>query len=181
LYEKGVVNGNLIEQNDKPKDIEFITTKTVAANKLHFVLCPKDRVISVTRNGINNRPKYDKATGWEISIRIFSLNEYGIKKYLNDDPGNLIAYSDIANTLVKYLQNHATTNMFNYTGRPVGNEDKTWIKDEFNDIEDNITATKDLEEGEYLAIIIDANNNYHALVGVRDGVNVAATDEDVYA
>ena len=181
LYEKGVVNGNITGQDDELKDIEFITTKTVEADKLHFVLCPKNRVISVTKSGINNRPKYDKATDWEISIRIFSLNNYGIKKYLNNDPGNLIAYSDIANTLVKYLQNHATTNMFDYTGRPVGNEDKTWIKDEFNDIEDNITATKDLEEGEYLAIIIDANNNYHALVGVRDSANAAATDEDAFA
>ena len=183
FYEKGVVGGTV---TDGVLTMSTVTgNPTTDANKIHFVLCPKDRTIKVQNGQIVERPKYDEATGLDISIRVFTLNTYGITKYLNDDVGNLA--SDIENTLVKYLQNHATTNMFDFAGRPVGEEDDTqtsnddgsleYIEDSYNSIS-TITAELDLSKGDYLAIIVDANNNYWALVGQ---VKVGETSEDAFA
>ena len=186
FYEKGVLGGTVANGV-----IELHAVTGTEADQVHFVLCPKDRIVEVEGGVIVNRPKYDKATGTDLSIRVFTLNAYGLKKYLNEDVGGLA--KDIESTLVKYLQNHATTNMFNYTGRPIDEEDDTqssnstgpikYIEDEYNSIS-TITATKDLEEGDYLAIIIDANNNYHALVGQVDDVKTGVTgdsEEDLFA
>lgn len=186
FYEKGVVGGTV---TDGVLTMSTVTgNPTTDANKIHFVLCPKDRTIKVQNGQIVERPKYDEATGLDISIRVFTLNTYGITKYLNDDVGSLA--SDIENTLVKYLQNHATTNMFDFAGRPVGEEDDTqtsnddgsleYIEDSYNSIS-TITAELDLSKGDYLAIVVDANNNYWALVGQVDDAEVGETSEDAFA
>lgn len=187
FYEKGVVTG-LVDDNN------VITLAPIngkpSANEVHFVLCPKDRIIEVGNNGqIINRPQGDEATDLDISLRVFTLNDYGIEKYLNNDVGVLA--SNIENTLTKYLQNHATTNMFTYEGYPEDEEEDNtqvsgdnetikYIPDNYDSIS-KINAELDLGEGDYLAIIIDANNNYHALVGERDGTTVGGTEEDNYA
>lgn len=187
FYEKGVIGGTV--NLDGVIELQTVTgDPETDENKIHFVLCPKNRTIEVENGKIINRPKYDTAEGLDISIRVFTLNKYGIMKYLNQDVGNLA--NNIEDTLAKYLQNHATTNMFDFEGRPVGQADNTQTFDEdesINYIEDKydnisrITAELDLDQGEYLAIIIDANNNYHALVGKRDGVIIGSTEEDNYA
>ena len=189
FYEKGVVTGEITDGvitlapiNDAP-----------SADEVHFVLCPKDRIIEVENGQIINRPYGDEATGLDISLRLFTLNTYGIKKYLNNDAGNLAQDVDIENTLIKYLQNHATTNMFDFEGRPVGEEDNTqtsnnegaldYIEDTYNSIS-TITAELDLKDGDYLAIIIDANNDYHALIGQVDDIKIGGeedTEEDLFA
>ena len=186
FYEKGVVTGSVDNNN-------VITLApingTPSADEVHFVLCPKDRTIEVEGHQIINRPQGDEATGLNISLRVFTLNDYGIEKYLNKDVGDLA--SNIENTLTKYLQNHATTNMFTYEEYPEDEEEDNaqvsgdnetikYIPDNYDSIS-NINAELDLSKGNYLAIIIDANNNYHALVGERDGTAIGGTEEDNYA
>lgn len=62
--------------------------------------------------------------------------------------------------IVNYFQNEATTALFNHL-----NKEQSLIKDELGSIEDNITERISIEDGDFLAIIVDNENEYHALIG----------------
>lgn len=63
-------------------------------------------------------------------------------------------------SLVNYLQNEATTSLFNHQ-----NKEQSLIKDELGSVKDDINKFLEIKEADYLAIIVDNNNEYHALVG----------------
>ena len=171
FYEKGILIGTVA-------DSKITLGGELADGTAHYVLCPKDRVISV-KGGKTIKENNDKAVGdTEISIRVFTLNTYGIEKYLNNDKGNLVKDYDAEGSLVTYLQNHATTNLFVYSGN--GDTDNT-IADNLEDI-NTITAPMTIDKGDYLAIVVDANDNYHALIGKMTKVSEDdGTAEDKFA
>lgn len=98
-------------------------------------------------------------------------------------PEDLPEYTDdiLNNTLISYLQNHATTDL--KTSTIEGDSDK--ILDKFGSIE-KVGRYIDIINGDYLAIVVDAEDNYHALIGVaqeRDSVtgDTEFEKEDAFA
>lgn len=107
----------------------------------------------------------DVSEPFELTVRVFTLNNYGIKKYLGDINVPKVP-ADVEGTLVSYLQNHATTLMFEWDekAQDFGSTGDTAIGKEYDSIS-KITGTSKIAEADYLAIVVDVNNNYHALVG----------------
>lgn len=65
-------------------------------------------------------------------------------------------------SLVNYLQNEATTSLFNHLKK-----ENSLIRDEAGSVKHDITDFIDIKDGNYLAIIVDNYNEYHALIGKK--------------
>ena len=115
----------------------------------------------------------DVSEPFKLTVRVFTLNNYGIKKYLGDINVPKVP-ADVEGTLVSYLQNHATTLMFEWDekAQDFGSTSDTAIADKYDSIS-KITGTTKIAEADYLAIIVDVNNNYHALVGKTTDIEEA--------
>ena len=145
-----------------------------AANKVHFLLCPPNRKIVVDAEG-----HVDGTTESTVEIRIFTLNDYGINKYLKNDSQQKVKEEDLTDTLVTYLQNHASTKLFNYTGN--NTPETETVANNLNTFDD-MADTYEPGEGDYLAIIVDALDNYHALIGKKQTTTITGgTAEDKFA
>ena len=89
-------------------------------------------------------------------------------------PPDLPEYTEdmLNNTLISYLQNHATTDLVD---TKIEGEEENKVFDQFGSIE-KIGRYIDIIKGDYLAIVVDASDHYHALIGVTD-VSEAATGD----
>ena len=77
--------------------------------------------------------------------------------YLSEDLSKALSNGNIVSS---YLQNHATTSLFTNL------KDYSLIPDELGSIENNNIPYEEIKNANYLAIIIDNNNDYHALIGI---------------
>lgn len=142
------------------------------AGKTHVLLNPNETTKIV-----------DKTQELKITVRVFTLNNYGIEQFLGTTPVSKII-ADVEGSLVGYLQNHATTLLFDWNRRtadfPDAGED--FIGKEYKSVE-AVTDELDIKEGEYLAIIVDNNNNYYPLIGktVTPLVNGSEEIDDIPA
>lgn len=98
------------------------------------------------------------------SLKLFKFNEKP-----NDCCEHEIEYDALEASLVNYAQNHATTELAEYLKNLTSEEKET--------------IYGDLSLGDYLAIIVDANDDYHALVGTRyvdtSGKNIIEEDDNI--
>ena len=161
----------------------FVDGEELVSGKVYFPLRSLDQTFAIGEE--------DE----DITVTVFALNSYGIKKYITTKSSKVTIYN-VNSTLVNYLQNHATTNIFwdeehNWTDQEAAQveanesgeytEDNGGIKaiaDVYGSVKE-VDTTVPIREGNYLAIIIDNNDNYHALIGVVQ--NLEAEDEDDYA
>ena len=83
-------------------------------------------------------------------------------------PTDLPEYTEdmLNDTLISYLQNHATTDLVKATIEGTEGETPS-LFDEYGSIE-KVGRYIDIIKGDYLAIIVDANDDYHALIGVSE-------------
>lgn len=77
-------------------------------------------------------------------------------------------------SLVDYLQNQATTSLFNHQDK-----DSSKIKDEAGSVRNDVTEKIAIRDGEYLAIIVDNEDNYHALIGKSKAEEYYAGGEQI--
>lgn len=68
--------------------------------------------------------------------------------------------SNEGGSLVNYLQNEATTSLFNHQ-----RQEESAIRDEAGSVRDDVNEFLAVKNADYLAIIVDNDNEYHALVG----------------
>lgn len=62
--------------------------------------------------------------------------------------------------IVNYFQNEATTALFNHLTK-----DESLIRDELGSVKNDIKDFIEIEDGDFLAIIVDNENEYYALIG----------------
>lgn len=82
-----------------------------------------------------------------------------------------ITVDEVESTLVTYLQNGAMTELFTQVNQTRTGQQ---IADELGSVE-KVLGYQDISKGQYLAIIVDNEDNYHALIGNESTVNDTAT------
>lgn len=193
LWEGNCICGD-INENDgtfeptiqAPNTLDGSETKFVGADQTYVILNP-DQKVSFEKVEIPGELEDDEPTityEAEITFRTFVLNNYGIEKFLGKTKVSLIS-EDVEGSLVGYLQNHATTLMFDWAWKQADFPDSSQedrIVDEYKSIS-SIDATLPIKDADYLAIIVDNNNNYYALVGQiepfdGDGEGLSENDKE---
>lgn len=79
----------------------------------------------------------------------------------------------IDDTVVTYKQNRAITSLF----KRYENEKAAIKHDELGSVKKDVVEYKDICEGDYLAIIVDNEDNYYALIGVTENRDAFYNDD----
>ena len=96
-----------------------------------------------------------------VPTAVFSSGQFYTEMITKRD---MIATYDadaVNSSLVYYLQNHAMTDLFEENGGP--------LYDKFGSVE-KVNTFLDIDKGDYLAIIVDNNDNYKALIGKNTAI-----------
>lgn len=145
------------------------TTKTISLGKLF-----KENGYSILENGaitknsdcyipyrslstrINGVKSGDQYTYTITNEKIYKITDSELKTSIMGAP--VINYDiEVEGTLVSYLENAATTELFAESGG---------ITDTLGSVE-AVSGVTEIENGDYLAIIVDNNDNYYALIGTK--------------
>lgn len=137
----------------------------------------QDRKVSVTslptyenyKDAIIYKINTCSAAAPKAKIIFDDFMEKGVPAYEKSDSDTGSNFSEVG-SLVNYLQNEATTSLFNHL-----NKEGSAIRDEAGSVKRDITDFIDIRDGNYLAIIVDNYNEYHALIGkkVEDSGNIS--------
>lgn len=96
-----------------------------------------------------------------IPTAIFSTGQFYTEMITKRDILATYDADAVNSSLVYYLQNHAMTDLFREDGGP--------LYDKFGSVE-KVNTFLDIDKGDYLAIIVDNNDNYKALIGKNTSV-----------
>ena len=123
------------------------------------------RSLSTRINGVKSDNQY---TYTATNEKIYKITDSELKTSIMDAP--VINYDiEVEGTLVSYLENAATTELFAESGG---------ITDTLGSVE-AVSEVTEIENGDYLAIIVDNNDNYYALIGTKssesDSKNIIVT------
>ena len=145
------------------------TTKTISLGKLF-----KENKYSILENGAIKKEENCYIPYRSLSTKINGTDSNGEYEYtvenekvykITDEKlkesilaANEINYDiEAEGTLVSYLENAATTELFSESGG---------ITDTLGSVE-AVSEITEIENGDYLAIIVDNNDNYYALIGTK--------------
>lgn len=133
----------------------------------YYSLLPVDTLISGTFNA--SKQIYE----FKVDLPYYSINS----NIMAQSSQHFTVYDggSAAATLVTYMQNKSTTSLY------AAND--SVLVDQYGAL-NNINTHLDIEDGDYLAIIVDLNNEYHALIGknehvTRDSDVIIAAQENV--
>lgn len=176
-----IIFDNDMESKGKETILELTatgTTKTISLGKLftkagYNVL--ENGVVSKSSNYyIPYRDLSKKITGVEsVTESEYTYTVSSEKVYQVTDPdlinsikgAPVIDYDiEAEGTLVSYLENAATTELFS----------ASVVNDTLGSVE-NVEGVTEIENGDYLAIIVDNNDNYYALIGTKK----STTSDDI--
>lgn len=88
------------------------------------------------------------------------FDDYMETQQAGAEVGEEDSYLNEGGHIVNYLQNIATTSLFNHQ-----NQEQSLIKDELGSVRNDVNKFLSIRDADYLAIIVDNDNEYHALVG----------------
>lgn len=97
-----------------------------------------------------NNGQYD----YDFTRKLYQITDQELIDSFSED---IIHANDLTNQKVNYAENHAMTDLCGVDGQ---------IDLDHNGSVEDVVATKEICEADYLAIIVDNNDNYHALIGV---------------
>lgn len=120
-----------------------------------YSLLPVDTLIS----GIYNQTK--QIYEFKVDLPYYLLNS----NIMSQNSQHLTVYDggEAAATLVTYMQNKTAASLYAATN--------SVLADQYGSL-NNINTYLDIEDGDYLAIIVDANDEYHALIGKNESVTI---------
>lgn len=125
-----------------------------------YSLIPFDTVLEGKRTN-DNRYKFS------IELPFYDVPNSIVQNTALIDQFAIYNDSQVKSTLCNYLQNKATTSLY------AGND--AVLPDQYGAL-DNIVDYVNIDEGDYLAIIVDNNDDYHALIGKNTTVNSESND-----
>ena len=120
-----------------------------------YSLLPIDTLISGTYN--QSKQIYE----FKIDLPYYLLNSNVMSQ--NSQHFTVYDGGEAAATLVTYMQNKSATSLY------AAND--SVLVDQYGAL-NNINTYLDIENGDYLAIIVDTNDEYHALIGKNETVTV---------
>lgn len=118
-----------------------------------YSLLPVDTLIS----GAYNQSK--QIYEFKVDLPYYILNSSVISQ--NSQHFTVYDGGEAAATLVTYMQNKSATSLY------AAND--SVLADQYGSL-NNINTYLDIEDGDYLAIIVDSNDEYHALIGKNKNV-----------
>lgn len=120
-----------------------------------YSLLPVDTLISGTYN--QTKQIYE----FKVDLPYYLLNS----NIMSQNSQHLTVYDggEAAATLVTYMQNKTAASLYAATN--------SVLADQYGSL-NNINTYLDIEDGDYLAIIVDANDEYHALIGKNESVTI---------
>lgn len=114
---------------------------------VHTYYYPLDKLDRIVNYATISNNLYN----YSVRTRLYHILDEDIISAIDPE---LIDPNSLSNTKVNYNANHAMTDLCDQINL-----------DQFGSVEE-VVAQKDICEGDYLAIIVDNNNDYHALIGV---------------